>query len=150
MITLSLRIITYTALLSLILSHLIPYKTINPEMAPYEQEYLHYVVKYCRPDQYLSNPLQKSFEIAPLANYAIARCISNGYTNMYITYNSKYWKMDSHDARLSTMFHELTHCYFNERHSGDPKHFMYSDENYLSAETVQVQLEEYLKKKCGK
>lgn len=142
--------ILLAALILLNISYFIPYKIVDPEIAPYEEEYKNYVVKHCNEHQYFSHPIQKYIVVADLPADVIANCRSNNFTRMFITYNAKYWAMDRHDARMTTLFHEFTHCYFMEDHSPDSKNFMFAFENNLELKVVQNQLEDYLTKKCGK
>ena len=145
---LSLKVLFYTAILLWTVSLIVPYKVVDPEMAAYETEYLHYVNKHCTKDKYFSNPVQKHFKVDDLPANHVAVCTTNNTTKMHITYNRKYWEMDRHEARMITMFHELTHCYFYQDHIEDSEHFMYAYENHLPLDVVKLQLEAYLMEKC--
>lgn len=132
----------------MLLSTLVPYKVVDPEIVPYQQEYLFYVQKYCQKDQYFQ-PLQELIEIKELPGLIIAQC-QKSLTKIHIIYNKRFWSQDLYPFRMSTMIHEFSHCYFGEGHSLDPNNFMFAYENSLPLDTVKVQLEDYLKKKCSK
>ena len=131
-----------------ILSAFIPYNIVDPLLYPYEQEFLGTVKQHCNESQYL-HPIQKTIHFAEVDNpNNIANCATNNFTKLNITYNITYWNSQGPSQRFSTMTHELTHCYFNTGHNPDPSHYMYYLENYLPRETVQKQLEEFLKERC--
>lgn len=126
----------------------IPYTVIDPELAPYDQEFQTILNKYCAPNKYI-RPWQKTIYFDDLHNNnLIAHCLTNGYTTFKIVYNKYNWDRNTIDEKYSFMMHELTHCYFNENHSPDPAHYMYAYNNNLSINTIKFQVEELIKHRC--
>lgn len=146
------RFLLYAALACYYLSYFIPYKVIDPELAPYEKEFLDTVHLYCNDNQFYSNPRQETLIINDLGNnIQIAYCSYNlVFSHFEITFNSRFWKSGTEDERYSSLIHEFTHCYFHEGHSKDPYNYMYAYENNLTKNVVKKQLEQLAKKKCSK
>jgi hypothetical protein len=142
----SLKMMFYLACILFISSYLIPYTVVDPQLAPYEEEFMGHVKKYCREDQYF-HPIQKTEEIKDLPWIVVARC-KRTLTSMTVTFNRQYWDGNNHDSRASTLFHEYLHCYFSEPHSEDPDNFMYFEETYVPIDKVNKQLDEILQKRC--
>lgn len=139
----------YGILILMMLQTFAPYTKVDPELEKYDKEFLATVNKYCTKSQYLQ-PWQKAEYFNDLGEGHIGYCSTNDITKLIIRINPKYWNGKSEDEKFSTFSHEATHCYLNTDHSPNPNHFMFAYENYLSKETVQAQLIEFLKKKCNK
>lgn len=125
-----------------------PYTVIDPKAAKYDEQFLEYVKKYCKEDQYLQ-PIQKSIYFDSLPSKYAGVCFTNSKTKLTIIYNGDHWESFSEDMKFSTAMHESMHCYFDIKHSKDPTHFMYFEENNLTQDEVVVQLEELLKRLCN-
>jgi hypothetical protein len=146
------KVLVILAYISILVSHLIPYRTIDPELAPYRKEFLDTVHQHCTDKQFYSNPTQESVSIKDLKNNEqIAYCVYDLiFSKAIIVYNTRFWYRNSEDERYSTFTHEALHCYFHEGHNDDPNNFMYAYETGIPKEVVKEQLTEYLIKKCGK
>lgn len=71
---------------------------------------------------------------------------ANGFS---LVFDKRYWGILSEVDRNQLMMHEMAHCMFNERHSTNPKHFMSASMNELTEQELNVQVYDFLNKKCG-
>lgn len=145
------KVIILIAFILIDISLLIPYDIVDPQIKPYETEYLNTVKKYCKDDQYYGHPLQKYIGIEDLQNPTqIAYCSYSPLGNKFtLIFNKKYWDVEPNNLKKVTLWHEFFHCYFHELHSDDQANFMYAYETYVPVDVMEQQAIELLKKRCS-
>ena len=130
-----------------IASNFVPYTSIDPELAKFDNEFVAEVKKYCREDQYF-HPIQKRIFFENIEDkQVIAQC---GYSpfNFKVGVSYFHWRRSSEEQKFATLNHEFTHCYFKVGHNPDPGNYMYAFENYLPREVVKKQLTDFLAERC--
>lgn len=125
-----------------------PNHTIDPELVSFNSYFIDEVNKYCNKSQYFF-PSKTSITLDKLPDEMLGLC-KQGLFKFNVIINIKFWYMSDIDSRFSTVIHELTHAYLNQRHSDNPLNFMYKEENSLPIDIVKKQLTELLKEKCNR
>lgn len=139
----------YFITIQYLISQFIPYKTIDPTLYPYKQEFLTIVNEHCSYFQYF-HPIQEAMYFDDLQNGMCAYSLSNRLSKLNVVVNIRYWNNATDDMKYSTMMHEFSHGYLEAKHSDNPLNYMWPYENYLPKELVKAQLIEALILKCGK
>lgn len=128
-------------------SNFIPYRIIDPELAPYEKEFIDTVKEYCPATRFF-HPIQDSMYFGNIGYPRLAYTQTNGWTRMTIVVDRFYWATANDDMRYSTLFHELGHGILGLSHSKNSGNFMYAFDFPITKAEVKKQLVEILKERC--
>lgn len=120
----------------------------EPELMPYHDEFVELVSRYCTPDQFYHPTLEtvKFYNAEPIGELARCESFNYGYA---IKFDRASWAAMTEADRKQTMAHELVHCMFNQDHVADPRNFMAPYLNEMDEGTLMVQVDAYLREKCG-
>jgi hypothetical protein len=140
--------IVYIVLCLSIVSKAIPYTSVAPELADYNNTYQQMLKNYCKDTQYF-NPLQKDINFGDIEDRVIIAKCGRSLIGFRVVVDRKHWERAEPNERFSTMMHELSHCYLGVDHSPDPGNFMYAYENYLPIDVVLIQLRDLLIDHCS-
>lgn len=141
------RILMYTFCFVLITTNFIPYTIIDPQLVPYDKEFIETVSSICPWYKY-NHFIQKAIYFQNLPSNKLAYSLSNGRTRMRIVVDSNYWVRANDDMKYATMFHELGHSILDLDHSSDPTNWIFAYEFNISKEEVKKQLIYLLKERC--
>lgn len=102
------------------------YRAVNPELAPYVNDYYNIVHKFCPDKQEKETNFYIISFVDSMSDYNIGVCYHqiNGYQ---IEINRKFWLTASNLDRRQLLYHELAHCVINKPHVEDMHNYMYPD-----------------------
>lgn len=130
-----------------ILFILVPYR--NKELNEVFQQSHQIVKQHCDKSQYNEPNFFTSIAFANLKE-EIAYC-QRKFNGFVIVFDKAYWNFVlSPSDKKQVMMHEAVHCFFNQEHVDDPRHFMAPYFEPMTDAVFDKQVEDYLKTKCGK
>jgi len=139
---------------SLLVLFWVPFNYTTDELKDYHDNYMTIINGNCKSSQYI-NPWQFYMSFKDLSSEGLAG--ATHYSDRYVSrrliwIDSSEWKIYNEDEKISLVFHELTHAYFNYPDlSGynNRAHFMYEGMNDLNNKfSTYQQLNELTKDLC--
>jgi hypothetical protein len=139
-----------------------PVETINVDIAPYYESYMHFVEANCDKTQYryplfltmqFDNLLKRGI-VGETVSYSYKLKLS-GYILHFsdIAIDSSDWNISNRSDRVALVFHELTHALFHYPDLYEEQyryHFMFFSKEHLKEEDVKLQLVYLLGYLCHK
>jgi hypothetical protein len=146
--------------LLVVLSFIIPLNTIAAK-AHIEQEFLAYVKEF---NEIHYRVCHKSIESRMKPNMpmmfadtakmchssrAIGCCVRSGNI-AYLAVDKSWWDNQDDHNRKMVLWHEMTHCIYDEDHVNNPNHYMYPSVTRVNEIDLYIQVAQYAKKNCSR
>ena len=129
----------------------VPIKNVEPELEPYYYKFLSTVYAHCENRQvFAPNQLTIKFSKGGALGERIIGVCRNRVFSFTIEIDKDYWYRADESDRLQLMTHELSHCVLGLDHVDNIDNYMSSRLWRLTSDETNAQLEENLRKLCGR
>jgi len=145
----------YYSILGIIVLYLVaPFYSIDERLEPYLERYRFIAQSTCQED-FLFLPWRFSLNFGEVDDKKYvartSKITNNLYTKVIIVVDEKHFNKLNEDERVSLIFHELTHYFYDHPDINDPDHFMDDDKQYTGTKfDVYKQFKDIVEAQCLK